>query len=78
MISDEEIKKYGIKSVSSIAEGFFKPRIIITHIDDSEYIYDTDRNICFDLIENIIKRHIDIVCLKQIRKKKLTGLYEIR
>ena len=78
MISDEEIKKYGIKSVSSIAEGFFKPRIIITHIDDSEYIYDTDRNICFDLIENIIKRHIDIVCLKQIRKKKLKGLYEIR
>jgi len=78
MLSDEELKKYGIKSASMIAEATWKPRVIITHLDDSEYIYDVNDIISIELLTNIINKHINSVCIIQIRKKKLELINDIR
>jgi len=77
MITNNYIKKFEIKSDFIIAEGMNSPKITIIHFDDSKYIYNSDK-LSFDLLDNTIKNHINIVCLKQIRKKKLFLLNEIR
>ena len=78
MLSEKELQNYGIKSASVIAEGIFRPRIIIIHFDDSEYIYDFNNRITLDLLDEIINNHINNVCIRQIRKKKLESLNENR
>jgi len=57
MITEEELKKYGIKNVSAILEDNFKPRLIIKQVDDKEYIYDIDE-LTESVVDNILEKHI--------------------
>jgi len=63
-ITEEELKKYGIISIVLISES----RLIVKHLDDSQYLYDV---IDIKNIDNIIKQHINKYCLRIIRKEKL-------
>lgn len=77
MITDEELLKYGIKSIMTIAESTFKPRLIITHLDEKQYYYDIDDvgDVYSETIERIFNEHINIVCIKKIRKYKLNEIF---
>ena len=81
IIGDIDIEKYGIQSVSIMSEASFTPRLYIRHFDDNLYSYFIKGNyirgshsgpgILNDEIYKILKEHIKIHCIKQIRKEKL-------
>ena len=77
MISEEYLRRYGIKSVSTIAEGTMSPVMYIKHFDNSSYRYSIIReDMIDDGINLIIKNHIKEIILKN-RKEKLIRLNEI-
>ncbi len=77
MISEEYLRQYGIKSVSTIAEGTMLPVMYIKHFDSSSYRYSLTReDMTDDGINLIIKNHVKEIILKN-RKEKLIRLNEI-
>lgn len=77
MISEEDLKRYGIKSVSTIAEGTLLPAMYIKHLDDTFYRYNLTReDMSGDVLNQIIRNHIQKVILKN-RKEKLIRLNEL-
>ena len=76
--TEDQLKKYGIESVSSIAEANFKPRIIIRNCDKTKYIYDIDDKLNESAIDDILDKHIKKYYICEIRKEKLERLNENR
>jgi hypothetical protein len=76
MISEEYLKKYGMKSISTIAEATMLPVMYIKHLDESVYRYTMTReDMTEDGISLIIKNHVKEIILKN-RKEKLIRLNE--
>lgn len=74
MISEEYLKKYGMKSISTIAEATMLPVMYIKHLDESVYRYTMTReDMTEDGIILIIKNHVKEIILKN-RKEKLIRL----
>jgi hypothetical protein len=74
--TEEQLKKYGIRSVSAISEASFKPRIIVRNLDSTEYFYDIDE-LTESAIDDILDKHIKEYYICEIRKEKLEKLNEI-
>lgn len=92
MLSDIDIQRYGIRSVSMISEATLAPRILIKHLDGKEFSYVITREYIEDLkntqlnkknltiedkINDIVKEHIRKECIVKLRKEKLLKLNEI-
>lgn len=76
MISEEYLKKYGMKSISTISEATMLPIMYIKHLDESVYRYTMTReDMTEDGISLIIKNHVKEIILKN-RKEKLIRLNE--
>jgi hypothetical protein len=72
-MSEEELLKNNIKSVSIISEKSFEfDRIIIIDIENIEYKYDIKTSE-FNSIDRIVKKHIN----KKLRKEKLLKINEV-
>ena len=54
LINEEELKKYGIKSISAIVEATWSPRIFVKFIDKTEIILIHDKREKKINIENIL------------------------
>lgn len=84
MITEEELKKYDIQSISLLSEASFVPRISIRHMDGHYSYLDVSRNEIEDIkagswgqpeyIEQRIKAYL-IELRRQDRKKKLDKIY---
>ena len=75
--TEEQLKKYGIQSVSVISEASFKTRIIVRNLDSNEYNYDIDE-LTESAIDDILDKHIKDYYICEIRKEKLERLNENR
>ena len=81
MITEEELKKYDIQSISLLSEASFVPRISIRHMDGHYSYLDVSRNEIEDIkagswgqLEQRIKAYL-IELRRQDRKKKLDKIY---
>ena len=93
MLGDIDIQKYGIRSVSMLAEATWAPRILISHFNNRDFSYSITREFMEDLknkqlnkknmtiedkIHDIVWEHIRKECIVQIRKEKLEKLDSLK